>query len=828
MDEELTERQDTKEIIKKKAEELTYEPNFEMPVNFLRLLRILRNAITLAMKTKKRIMIVISGDDQEKVGILTSKLILFYENVLREEQIMKNINFLYVFYDYSDGSKLKKEIAKKLIKERGGKSKLSIYRIEDSRKLLGQTFQGAVIDLLEDLRPNYIGIISGLIEKGGLLILQAPSWDNWDNKVTLFKRNLIVPNYDKPRNIFITWFKKKILDHKENMFVYDADNDKLLNDPELSYEMPKETKIEIPKDIIFPKEIYELALTQDQINVIKESESLKEFTEKKKVIVVTANRGRGKSCAIGLSISGLIKALSEDKKRVKIIVTSPSLENTQSLMELAIKGIERQNLKIKVDRNKEGYIYGIYGENFTISYLEPKDAIEEPCDILAIDEASGLPVTILIKLWQYHKKILIASTLHGYEGAGRGFSFRFLNYLKKDENTELKLLEMITPIRYAENDPIEKWLFDVLLLDAEPADIDNNDLNDINNDKLSYLIVKPEDLFFKDEQLLRQIFGIYVQAHYRNEPDDLALIADAPHYIIRAIKTSKGKVVSASLIAEEGGLNYEFCKSLLLEDKTKGNIIPDRIIKHYRIVDFGTLKGWRIVRIATHPMLQNKGLGSKLLSFIENEGIDKKLDWIGSGFGINLELANFWAKNGFPIIHMSPDRNPISGEYTVLVLKPLTEKAKKIQNIIINIFKNKLIYSLYDTYKTMEPELAIALLNSIPIEYNIINLSEIEKQRLWAYLYGTMTYETTNDIIFKIVNSYFKMLPLNNELLNDIEKKALILKVLQGRNWREVSKEMRVSLDKAEKIVKMGVSKLSYHFYKIDENYNKGIDSSEL
>ncbi|AFZ71243.1 putative P-loop ATPase fused to an acetyltransferase [Caldisphaera lagunensis DSM 15908] len=828
MDEEIIEKQETKEIIKKKAEELTYEPNFETPVNFLRLTRLLKKSINLAIKTKKRIMIVLSGEDQEKIGILTSKLILFYENVLREEQILKNINFLYVFYDSSDASKLKKEIAKKLIKERGGKSKLSIYRIEDSRKLLGQTFQGAVIDLLEDLRPNYIGIISGLIEKGGLLILQTPSWDKWDNKVTLFKRNLIVPNYDKPRNIFITWFKKKIIDHKENMFVYDADNDKLINQPEFSYEMPKEVKIEIPNDIIFPKEIYELALTQDQVNVIKESESLKDFSEKKKVIVVTANRGRGKSCAIGLSISGLAKKLSEDKKRVKIVVTSPSLENTQSLMELAIKGFEKQNMKIKVDRNKDGLIYGIYGENFAVSYLEPKDAIEEPCDILAIDEASGLPVTILVKLWQYHKKILIASTLHGYEGAGRGFSFRFLNYLKKDENTSLKLLEMITPIRYAENDPIEKWLFDVLLLDAEPADIDDNDLSDINNGNLSYLIVKPEDLFFKDEGLLRQIFGIYVQAHYRNEPDDLALIADAPHYIIRAIKTSKGKVVSASLIAEEGGLSYEFSKSLLLEDRTRGNIIPDRIIKHYRIVDFGTLKGWRIVRIATHPILQNKGLGSKLLSYIVNEGLEKKLDWIGSGFGINLELANFWLKNGFPIIHMSPDRNPISGEYTVLVLKPLSEKAKKIQNVIINVFKNKLVYSLYDTYKIMEPDLAVTLLNSIPIEYKTVDLSEMEKQRLWAYLYGTMTYETTNDVIFKIVNSYFKSLPINNDLLNDIEKKALILKVMQGRSWKEVSKEMRISLDKAEKIVKMGISKLSYHYYNIDENYKTGIDSSEL
>lgn len=827
MEEETNLKSDTKEIIKKKAEELTFDINFDVPIGFLRFLKIFKKAILQSYKSKKRVMVVLSGENQEVIGVLTSKLILLYESILREEQIVKDSNFLYVFYDSSDTSKLKKEIAKKNVKEKGGKLKLSIYRIEDSKKLMGQTFQGAIIDLYEDLRPNYIGIISGLVEKGGLLILQTPSWDKWDNKVTLFKRNLVVANYENPRNVFITWFKKKIMEHRENVFVYDADNDKIINEPQIIYDIPKEKEVSIPSDITFPKEVYELALTQDQINVIKESESLKDFSEKKKVIVVTANRGRGKSCAIGLSLSGLVKSIS-DKKKVKIIVTSPSLENTQSLMELAIKGLEKQNFKIKVDKNKENLIYGITGDNFSISYLEPKDAIQEWCDILAIDEASGLPVTLLVKLWQSHKKILIASTLHGYEGAGRGFSFRFLNYLKKDENTILKLLEMVTPIRYAENDPIEKWVFDVLLLDAEPAEIDEQDLKDINNGKLNYLITKPEELFLNNEQLLRQIFGIYVQAHYRNEPDDLALIADAPHYSIRAITTHKGKVVSASLLAEEGGLSYEYSKSLLIEDKTRGNIIPDRIIKHYRIFDFGNLRGWRIVRIATHPLLQNKGLGSKLILNLINESIERNLDWIGSGFGINVELSNFWAKNGFSIIHISPDRNPISGEYTVLVFKPLSEKVKKIEKILINILKTKLIYSLYDTYKTMEPELALVLLNSTPVEEKMEELNEIEKKRLWAYLYGTMTYETTNDIIFKIVSNYFKILPINKELLDELEKKILILKVMQGRSWKEISKEMKISTDKAENIIKKSIIKLANYYYKIDQNYPPGIDSSFL
>jgi tRNA(Met) cytidine acetyltransferase len=185
MEEETNLKSDTKEIIKKKAEELTFDINFDVPIGFLRFLKIFKKAILQSYKSKKRVMVVLSGENQEVIGVLTSKLILLYESILREEQIVKDSNFLYVFYDSSDTSKLKKEIAKKNVKEKGGKLKLSIYRIEDSKKLMGQTFQGAIIDLYEDLRPNYIGIISGLVEKGGLLILQTPSWDKWDNKVTL-------------------------------------------------------------------------------------------------------------------------------------------------------------------------------------------------------------------------------------------------------------------------------------------------------------------------------------------------------------------------------------------------------------------------------------------------------------------------------------------------------------------------------------------------------------------------------------------------------------------------------------------------------------------
>jgi tRNA(Met) C34 N-acetyltransferase TmcA len=182
-----------------------------------------------------------------------------------------------------------------------------------------------------------------VVEGGGIIIMQAPPWDEWDNKLTLFKQSLLVPGFEEPRHIFISWFKRKLLEHKTNIFIYDADADKLISgEPLKTVPSKKERKVVIPARKLFPTEIYRLALTNDQVKVISNMEWFydKPPKGKRKVLVVTADRGRGKSCAVGIGLIGLAKTLGKIKHRVRILVTAPSLSNVQSLMELAFKAAE--------------------------------------------------------------------------------------------------------------------------------------------------------------------------------------------------------------------------------------------------------------------------------------------------------------------------------------------------------------------------------------------------------------------------------------------------------------------------------------------------------
>ncbi|HEC96498.1 MAG TPA: tRNA(Met) cytidine acetyltransferase, partial [Euryarchaeota archaeon] len=624
-------------------------------------------------------------------------------------------------------------------------------------------------------------------------------WNEWDNFMTIFKRTLTIPQFPEPRHIFISWVKNKLLEF-EGIGIYDAQNKHVIKRYELKRSIKTvERKVRIPEKSLFPRKIYEHALTQDQVEVIKLMEQLYEKPKKgkKRVIVITADRGRGKSCAVGIGSVGLIYLLRKVKPRPRILVTAPSPSNVQSLMSLARKVLDSLGYKYDVIK-KEGYVIELRSDKFSIEYWEPINIPKLRGDIVVVDEAAGIHVPMLHKIWQSHSRIVFSTTIHGYEGAGRGFSVRFLQRIKKDKNTMLIQYEMNEPIRYSINDPIEEWQFKTLLLDAEPAELTEKDLDNIKSKRLVYVEYDPEYLFSKEgENELRQLFGIYVLAHYRNEPDDLGMIADAPHHIVRAVKTESGKIVCALQIAYEGKIDDETAIELLKGGRIPGNIIPDRFLKHLRYKEFAKMMGWRIVRIATHPDVQGRGIGSWALEKVVEEAISKKLDWIAAGFGVNEQLLKFWLKNGFFPVHISPDRNPVSGEYTLLVIRPLNQSTYRYVVSANKEFKLKLVEALPINYQDMEIGVASLLLSCGEPLINELTKSvftPVQLDRLWIYCVGPMTFEAAADLMHILAKLYW-LLPEDKRIrLSKIEEIILIAKALQGRSWDSIKEEYNIPI----------------------------------
>jgi len=808
--------------------------NSEIPPSFSRLLTLYGKHIPKLVKNRFRSMLVISGKNPSRLALLASRAIIYYAKRWKSVEKSRKFTGLYFYHDEFDDAVSMKELFEKQVEKYELVSfQYAVY--EKSDKYLGTTCSFLVLDLTKDLKPNDVGRLIGIVEGGGLIILLTPSWSEWDTFNTIFKANLAVPQFPEPRHIFIKWFKQKLLEHA-GIGIYDADENRVIKKIDLSgvKEAGAKREIVIPEKTVFPKTVYEFALTMDQVNVIKYMESLREKPSKgrKRVIVITADRGRGKSCAVGIGIVGLISELSKVKPKTRILVTAPNTTNVQALMNMAMKVLDALGYKYRVVK-REGDIIEIRSEKFSIEYWEPIHIPKLRGDIVVVDEAAGIHVPMLHKIWESHRRLVFSTTIHGYEGAGRGFSVRFLQRIKADKNTQLVEYEMTEPIRYAANDPIEEWQFKTLMLDAEPADLDESDLKDIEEKRLEYVKYDPSYLFSKEgEKELRELFGIYVLAHYRNEPDDLGMLADAPHHIIRAVKTRSGKIVCAIQIAYEGGIDDNMINELLRGGRIPGNIIPDRFLKHLRYPEFAKTVGWRIVRIATHPSVQGRGIGSWALEKLAEEARSLNLEWIAAGFGVNEELLRFWLKNGFIPVHISPDRNPVSGEYTVLVIKPLSENVAKLVEKANREFKLKLLDSLAVNYSDLEIPVAYLLLSEgVPIADSIPvkeALTPVQLDRLWVYCLGPMTFEAASDIMHRIAKIHW-MLPRDKRpALKKIKEYLLIGKALEARSWEELERELKTPIKELHRYAhEIACTYFEYLTNMDPEKYTPGVNNTD-
>jgi len=307
----------------------------------------------------------------------------------------------------------------------------------------------------------------------------------------------------------------------------------------------------------------------------------------KKVFVITSARGRGKSAVTGLGLAGLISKI-EKKKKFKVVVTAPSSTSISQLMLFLKKGLDALSIPYKSKDSIYGYPLSIEGSNFKVYYEIPEATLEDEGDLLVVDEAAAIGIGYIdsaIKTW---KKVVLVTTVHGYEGSGKAF-LRYLKRILTTRKVSVMWQELIKPLRYAEGDPVEKWLYDTLLLDAEPDEPPQN---------VSHVIYESANVeeIFNDDHKLRQIYGILVTAHYRNNPNDLMIMADGVHHKIKTLSTLDGKYIGVVQIAQEGDLPDSLIDLALKGGTFDGDLIPDRLIKHVRLRDFGKMKGWRVLR----------------------------------------------------------------------------------------------------------------------------------------------------------------------------------------------------------------------------------------
>eukprot|EP01006_Ploeotia_vitrea_P017304 TRINITY_DN48402_c0_g1_i1.p1 TRINITY_DN48402_c0_g1~~TRINITY_DN48402_c0_g1_i1.p1 ORF type:complete len:949 (+),score=72.26 TRINITY_DN48402_c0_g1_i1:1-2847(+) len=657
----------------------------------------------------------------------------------------------------------------------------------DTHKVLGNTFSMCVIQDFEGITPNLLARTIETVEGGGVILLLIRRLTELKQLYTLTmdvhnRYRTAKHKYVKPR------FNERLLLSLAKCPTFLAIDDQLQVVPFSNITAEVEL-VEISRVDGFKTEaekqlrglvegltgnaiagpLVKLAKTCDQATVITDLiTTILSEDAAKCVSTVTAARGRGKSAALGIAVaSAVFQGYSN------IFVTSPAPENIKTFFEFVVKGLEALEYTNKdhfevVQSTNPAYHKAVVRINVfkdhrqTVQFVSAEDStLFNQAELLVIDEAAAIPLPLVTKMFGNHLTIM-ASTVNGYEGTGRSLSLKLVKTLRTRPGTTLQELQLQEPIRYAPGDSVESWLNTLLCLDSTlssglecPAPCTCN-LYQVNRDTL--FSFNPTA-----EKFLQQMVSLYVASHYKNQPNDLQLMSDAPaHHLFvlcAPVSTEDKKlprIFAAVQVCEEGEVSStEVSDSLNRGKRPSGDLIPYTVAQAFQEPSFGQLSGIRVVRIAVDPDFQRHGYGTRALQLLMQhyngdivyDDDDEELQepdadpdaqeqrvsqhlltplnkvkllqqphWIGTSFGVTQALFQFWNRNGFCPIYLRHAKNDLTGEHTIVMVKSLHNNAvpptlgENWLKTFHDDFTNRVLNLFGSVFRDMPVDLALSLM----------------------------------------------------------------------------------------------------------------------
>lgn len=650
-------------------------------------------------------------------------------------------------------------------------SEIDIQSLEAERLKyhLGQEIDTAILDIQNGLSANQLGILSGMIKAGGLLILLVPNNQWWKLENPATKRFLNTPLQPKDafsdfyQHLYRTWQESNCLWLSE-----DQSTEKHLQ-PTLCTKAPHSTHTG------------EFTLTHEQKQALEKIHSVA-FGHRKRPLVLSADRGRGKSSILGVSA---IEQLLEGKQHIVMTASrfdqvAKAFKQAQNWLKKYLT-VENGCKLIKLDLRKGKIVFTAQQQTKVLEFLAPDQLVLEPttADVLMVDEAAFLPTPLLTELLKRHHRMVFATTLHGYEGSGRGFELRFkktLNQLTPD----WKSFHMQQPVRWAENDPLEISTNQALLLNTNPTKGTPPESFEFENalecQQLKFIRFSSSQLLSQPEQL-KDIFTLLVQAHYQTSPNDLQQLLSAPNLKITAC-LFENTPIGICLCIEEGGLNAS-------KQQLQGHLVPQLLSRFYAQPDFISLKSWRIMRIAIHPKWQGLNIGSQLIQSIQDQAKNENIDYVSSSFGVTPELFRFWQKLHFRALHIGTKRDKASGQHNLIVAQPISALSQKYLASIQQAFEQQFPHLLIEGLPYLAPQLVWQLLASFRMQTGFHQ----RQNALKAFANKTQTYDALSGKLWQSSLTYGGA--MHN--LSGQQQGIWCDKILKKQDWQTVAHHYHLS-----------------------------------
>ncbi len=585
-----------------------------------------------------------------------------------------------------------------------------------AENLLGQEADSLVYDLYGGINSDVLCMAAGLIRSGGILLLLCPQelnpgddvYGHWQGNAA---QSPVFFNY-----LMDQWSTC------ESYFCI----------------QPTQPLPTIKPFTVSPVVEIEQGKTRDQQVLIQQLHSWYE-DKAKPLFLLTADRGRGKSTALGMFANSL-------NNHCCVVITAASRMQVEILL---------QQINDKP----------------SLTFRAPDEIIrrQQTIDVLIIDEAAMLPASVLQQCIELAQKTILSTTTGGYEGTGQGFMLKFIAAFNPQQMQSMQLLQAV---RWGQNDLLEQSMNNALLLkssELKPY---------VKGTKIKTRLISKTELV-KDLALLREIYQLLVSAHYRTRPSDLRQLMEDENQLL-LLARDEFAVLGVLLLNREGGFEQNLSEEIFMgRRRPQGHLLAQMLTAQAGIKYFSCYQGFRVQRIAVEKNFRRKGLGRMLIQHARDLVDLHQVDYLGSSFALDQINAAFWKSCGFQLVHIASGKGKSSGRQTVVVLQSSCADVTADMQTLQNKIQRDLALWLLSYCNEMFWRDVIALL-SLVITENPLTHQDEDEIRAFAFGFHGLDYS---------LPALQRLLISQSGKLSQFDpntRRLLVEKILLNRSWEAV------------------------------------------
>lgn len=630
------------------------------------------------------------------------------------------------------------------------------------RRWLGRELAVVVWDGWNGNPPDALAALSGTLKAGGLLFWLMPPVSQWQGfEDPDYQRTGLNHGGEHP---FARRMAQVVAEDASVVRVFfSADTT-----AELTTAFPTDTDSE--PDFLVQTTAGQQALVKQLVHF--------GLGRRRRPVVITADRGRGKSAALGIAAAELLK-----QGRRQILITAPFEDNTATLFQHAKQalGAELHHATETVLETRDGGC---------LRFLPVRDLLAEKpeAEVVMVDEAAAIPAFLLKRVLLGWPRVAFSSTVHGYEGSGRGFAIRFRQILDR-ETPQWQGITLTEPVRWAPADPLEGLVSRLFLLAAEEdaaigegAIGKGSGTGPLHRPESGGLIIEPWQPAQATGAELAGSFGLLVNAHYRTSPVDLRQWLDDPAAITWRASVN-GQPLGILWAAIEGGLSEELAGQVTLgKRRVRGHLLPQSLAAHSGFPAAARQRCLRIVRIAVAAGARQQGIGRQLVRAASDYAKASGLDTLGTSYGGNQDLLAFWQGCGLKLVRIGLQQEATSGEYPLQMLKASSPAGTRLVRQAQARLADHWLPLIPVAWPALEPALLAELTQALPAS---IALNDDDRRDLRNFGYGYRGFLLSLPVLQRLS----QVAGVMGWLLGQADAGLWCAAVLQVRGWSDLQKQ---------------------------------------